>query len=103
MITKRQQGLLRLLVREYIDTASPVGSRAIVQKFDLPVSSATVRNDMVELEGEGYITRPHTSAGAIPTDDGYRYYVETTAETSDISLDFQRMIRHQFHQVELES
>ena len=56
MITKRQQGLLRLLVREYIDTASPVGSRAIVQKFDLPVSSATVRNDMVELEGEGYIT-----------------------------------------------
>lgn len=102
MITKRQQGLLRLLVREYIDTASPVGSRAIVQKFDLPVSSATVRNDMVELEVEGYITRPHTSAGAIPTDDGYRYYVETTADTSDISVDFQRTIRHQFHQVELE-
>lgn len=102
MITERQKELLCLLVREYIDTASPVGSHTMVQKYRLPVSSATVRNDMVELEEQGYILRPHTSSGAVPSDLGYRFYVETAAESTDLSQDQQRLIRHQFHQVEME-
>src|SRR3990172_5686785 len=76
MLTERRQRLLHLIVDEYITTAQPVASGAIVQKYRLPVSPATVRNEMALLEEEGYIGQPHTSAGRIPTDRGYRYYVE---------------------------
>ena len=76
MLTDRRQQVLRALIEEYIAHALPVGSRTIVEHYGLGVSSATVRNDLSALEEEGFIQQPHTSAGRIPTDAGYRAYVE---------------------------
>src|SRR3989304_4980336 len=70
MLTERRQRLLQFIVDEYVNTAQPVGSGAIVQKYHLPLSSATVRNEMACLEEEGYIVQPHTSAGRVPPDRG---------------------------------
>ncbi len=72
----RQKELFRNIVEEYIKTAQPVGSKSLVEKFHLDISSATVRNDMAELEDLGLIRQPHTSAGRVPTEDGYKYYVK---------------------------
>lgn len=72
-MTDRQQKILQAIVEQYAEVASPVGSSLLAKVFD--VSSATVRAEMAELEKNGYITQPHTSAGRIPTDRGYRYYV----------------------------
>ncbi len=71
----RQQTILELLVKEYIRTAEPVGSQVLVRKCKLNYSPATVRNEMAELEETGYLFQPHTSAGRVPTDKGYRFYV----------------------------
>lgn len=76
MLSDRRQQVLRALIEEYIAHALPVGSRTIVEHYSLGVSSATVRNDLSALEDEGFIQQPHTSAGRIPTDAGYRAYVE---------------------------
>lgn len=78
----RKSAILRAIVEEYVDTAQPVGSQTIAKSRDLGVSSATVRNDMTVLEREGYITQPHTSAGRIPTDRGYRYFVDHLTRAS---------------------
>lgn len=75
-LTSRQQIILGLVVREYVSTAAPVGSKGLADKFKLGVSSATVRNELSRLEELGYLTHPHTSAGRQPTDKGYRYFVE---------------------------
>ena len=72
----RRAAVLRAIVEEYVQTAQPVASQSIAQSRSLGVSSATVRNDMTQLEREGYIVQPHTSAGRIPTDQGYRYFVD---------------------------
>jgi heat-inducible transcriptional repressor len=72
----RKAAILRAIVEEYVETAQPVASRTVAQASHLRVSSATIRNDMTLLEREGYITQPHTSAGRIPTDRGYRYFVD---------------------------
>ena len=79
-------------------TAQPVGSNALVEKYELPVSSATIRNEMAALEEEGYIAQPHTSAGRVPTDLGYRYYVEALMREERVPEELEQMIRHQFHQ-----
>jgi heat-inducible transcriptional repressor len=97
-LTARQQLILGLVVREYISSAQPVGSRT-VQEYGLGVSSATIRNEMAQLEEMGYLTHPHTSAGRVPTEQGYRYFVERLMSESQLPVDEQRMIRHQFHQV----
>jgi heat-inducible transcriptional repressor len=97
-LTSRQQLILGLVVREYIATAQPVGSRAI-EGLGLGVSSATIRSEMGLLEELGYLTHPHTSAGRMPTERGYRYFVERLMRESQLPVDEQRMIRHQFHQV----
>ncbi|MGH9027137.1 MAG: heat-inducible transcriptional repressor HrcA, partial [Acidimicrobiia bacterium] len=73
---QRKAAILQAIVEEYVATAQPVGSQTIARSRDLGVSSATVRNDMNVLEREGYIVQPHTSAGRIPTDHGYRYFVD---------------------------
>lgn len=75
-ISKRQEQILLALIKEYIKTAQPLSSSFLVEKYDLGISSATARNDMAELEEGDYIFQPHTSAGRIPTDKAYRYYVE---------------------------
>ena len=72
----RKEQLLKAIVQEYVRTAEPVGSAFLAQKYRFGVSSATVRNDMAELEDEGYIVQPHTSAGRVPTEIGYRYYIQ---------------------------
>jgi heat-inducible transcriptional repressor len=99
----RTQAILRAVIEEYVASASPVGSEALVQRYNLGVSSATVRNVLAELELAGLLTHPHTSAGRIPTDLGYRYYVESIAELVPLSAVEQLMIRHQFGQVEFAS
>jgi heat-inducible transcriptional repressor len=99
MLSQRSATILKSIVERYIDQAVPVPSQSIIHSYGLEVSSATIRNEMMQLEREGYIIRPHTSAGSIPSDKGYRYYVETL---NDIRLpaNQQRMISHLFHQVE---
>lgn len=97
-LTPRQQLVLALVVRDYITTAQPVGSKAI-SDYGLGVSSATVRNEMGRLEELGYVQQPHTSAGRVPTEKGYRYFVERLMRESDLPVEEQRTIRHQFHQV----
>ncbi len=77
MPVERRARILGHIVSEYVNTAVPVGSATVVRKYGLPISAATVRNDMARLEEEGFITHPHTSAGRIPSDKGYRFYVET--------------------------
>ena len=79
MLDERKASILCAVVQEYISTGQPVGSAHIVKSAGLQVSSATVRNDMAYLEQEGFLVQPHTSAGRIPTDKGYRYFVDHVA------------------------
>jgi len=102
VLSDRKENILRIVVGEYVLMASPVGSESIVRRYGLGVSSATIRNEMAGLEEEGYIFRRHTSAGSVPSDKGYRYYVERLVEEEEIPLAERRMISHLFHQVEME-
>jgi heat-inducible transcriptional repressor len=99
----RAQAILRAVIEEYVSTATPVGSQALVDRYSLHVSSATVRNILAELEMNGLLTHPHTSAGRIPTDAGYRMYVESITDVVPLPAVEQLMIRHQFGQVEFAS
>ncbi len=99
----RSQAILRAVIEEYITSAQPVGSQALVQRYGLRLSSATVRNVLAELETAGLLTHPHTSAGRMPTDAGYRFYVESIVDAAPLSAVEQLMIRHQFGQVEFAS
>lgn len=100
--TERQEAILGLIVREYIETAHPVASTTLVDDYRLGVSSATVRNEMARLEELGYLSQPHTSAGRVPTEQGYRYFVECLMEKSELPEVEQRLIRHQFHQARMD-
>jgi heat-inducible transcriptional repressor len=80
-ITERQERILARVVEEYVATGAPVGSKTLVRRRDLPVSSSTVRNDLAVLEELGLLTHPHTSAGRVPTDLGYRYFVDRVLES----------------------
>jgi len=99
----RTQAILRAVIEEYVSTATPVGSQALVERYRLGVSSATVRNILAELELNGLLGHPHTSAGRIPTDAGYRWYVESIIDSAPLPAVEQLMIRHQFGQVEFAS
>jgi heat-inducible transcriptional repressor len=99
----RSQAILRAVIEDYVATAVPVGSQALVERYRLGVSSATVRNILAELEAQGFLTHPHTSAGRIPTDEGYRWYVESIIDSALMPDVNQLMIRHQFGQVEFAS
>src|SRR5262245_3501734 len=101
-LSERQQEVLRLVVQEYIKTAMQIGSKSIMMNYNLGVSSATIRNDMAVLEELGYLMHPHTSAGRVPTELGYRYFVEKLMEQVELHGEEQRMISHQFHQARLE-
>ena len=80
MLSDRRQRVLAALIEEYVANALPVGSRTLTERYRLGVSSATVRNELSVLEDEGYIAQPHTSAGRIPTDVGYRAFVDELLE-----------------------
>jgi heat-inducible transcriptional repressor len=100
-LTERQRRLLAGLIQQYVETAAPVGSEAL-RRHERAVSSATIRNDLATLEELGYLTHPHTSAGRVPTEKGYRYFVETLMDDLELPLTEQRMISHQFYQVTLD-
>jgi heat-inducible transcriptional repressor len=87
-MTSRQQQILSAIVEQYAEVASPVGSNLLAKAFN--VSSATIRAEMVELERQGFIMQPHTSAGRVPTDKGYRVYVNAIAESKDYETSEQR-------------
>jgi len=101
VIDDRKNKVLQAIVEDYVATAEPVGSRTIARKYNLGVSPATIRNEMSDLEDMGYLEQPHTSAGRIPSDRGYRYYVDclmpeysmSRAERERISQTFKRKIR----------
>lgn len=99
-ITARQERILRIIVREYVTTAIPVSSESVAQRLEVAVSPATVRNDMAVLAEKGYVMHPHTSAGRVPTDKGYRYFVERLMGQVELPEAERLMIQHQFHQVE---
>ncbi len=90
---KRKAYILATVVYEYIATAEPVGSHSLTQKYNLGISSATVRNEMAELEAGGYLVQPHTSAGRIPSDAGYRTYVDRLMQHEELTEDDRRRIR----------
>ena len=100
MITQRKTELLKTLVGDYIESANPVGSESFARKHSLGVSPATVRNDLADLEEQGYITRPHHSAGAVPLDKGYRFYVETMPLVEELTPESQHTLRFQFTKAE---
>jgi heat-inducible transcriptional repressor len=102
-LDERTQAILRAVIEEYVATATPVGSQALVDRYGLTVSSATVRAILHELETLGLLAQPYTSAGRVPTDAGYRYYVESIMESVPLAPVEQLMIRHQFGQVEFAS
>lgn len=101
-LTSRQEYLLGLIVQEYVNTPIPVSSKGLVESFGLDFSSATVRNEMAVLEQEGLVAAPHTSAGRVPTEAGYRYFVQRLLGDSDLAASEKRMIRRQFHQAYLD-
>ena len=92
MQNDRRLAVLRAIVEDYVSTEEPVGSKALVERHGLGVSSATVRNDMAVLEEEGYITQPHTSAGRVPTDKGYRLFVDRLTTVKPMSQAERRAI-----------
>ena len=101
MLSPRAGTILKSIVGQYIVKGMPISSQSITNDYELGVSPATIRNEMAHLEQEGYIIRPHPSAGSIPSDKGYRYYVETLTDI-ELPLTEQRLISHLFHQVEKE-
>lgn len=97
-LTERQETVLALVLHEYVENAEPVGSKRLLSKFDLGVSSATIRNDMAVLTEVGLLRQPHTSAGRVPTEEGYRYFVRRLLGETDLPAEEKRLISHQFHQ-----
>lgn len=101
-LTERQEYILGLMVRSYVESGLPVGSKFLVEQYNLDYSSATVRNEMAVLDELGYLEQLHTSAGRIPTEMGYRYFVQRLIGEFELPLDERQMIRHQFHQARLD-
>ena len=101
-LSERQRIILRLVVREYVATGRPVGSRTLVESSGIGVSPATIRNEMAALEELGYLEHLHTSGGRIPTDTGYRYFVAHLMGDIELPSSEQLTILHQFRQVELQ-
>lgn len=99
-LTPRQQAILKLIVHEFVQTGRPVGSKTLTERYTIGYSSATIRNEMAELENAGYIQHLHTSGGRVPTDVGYRYFVHNLMGAVELPPGEQIMISHQFRQAE---
>jgi heat-inducible transcriptional repressor len=97
-LTERQKTLLLLLIRDYIETALPVGSKRLVEHYHLDISPATIRNEMAALTEMGYLRQPHTSAGRVPSEEGYRYFVSQMMHNAELPETVQHTISHQFYQ-----
>lgn len=92
MVNERQKAILQAVIDEFIESAAPVASGRIVDKYHFPYSSATVRNDFLELDAQGYLEQPHTSAGRIPTDKGYRFYADAIFDSGKQPMHKQKML-----------
>ncbi|NWG28321.1 MAG: heat-inducible transcription repressor HrcA [Ignavibacteriaceae bacterium] len=98
-LNPREKAILRSIVQQFILTATPVGSRNITKKYDIGFSPATVRNIMADLEDSGYINHPHTSAGRVPTDKGYRYYVDSLMDVEKLNSKEKELIDSSLNQI----
>ncbi len=96
---ERKDRVFDIIVRSYIESAEPVGSRTISRRSDLGLSAASIRNVMADLEEEGFLKQPHTSAGRVPTDKGYRYWVDRLMEREQLSQKEQDWVRHELKRV----
>jgi heat-inducible transcriptional repressor len=103
-LNERKFRILEAIINDYIQTAEPIGSRTIAKKYGMGISSATIRNEMSDLEDMGFIKQPHTSSGRVPSDKGYRLYVDTMMRQQTLTLDenmfLQRMIMGNINQIE---
>ena len=97
-LTSRQKLILTLIIHEHIHTAQPVGSKTLVDKYELSMSSATVRNEMAYLTDVDLLRQPHTSAGRVPTEEGYRFFVGNLVHKTGLPTNTRRTIAHQFYQ-----
>lgn len=102
-LTERQKLVLGLVVQDYVESAQPVGSKHIVDHYGLDVSSATVRNEMAELTESGYLRQPFTSAGRVPTDEGFRFFVGELMHRQELPTATKHTISHQFYQARHET
>jgi len=101
-LTDRSQKILEAIIEEYIATAQPIGSKALTRNHGIKLSPASVRNVMAELEELGYLSSPHTSAGRIPTEKGYRFYVDTLLRVNDLDIRQKDQIELQYRQDSLQ-
>jgi heat-inducible transcriptional repressor len=97
-LSERQKTLLLIIIGDYIDVAQPVGSKRLVEHYHLDLSSATIRNEMSTLTELGYLRQPHTSAGRVPTEEGYRFFVSQMMDQAKLPKSIQNNISNQFHQ-----
>jgi heat-inducible transcriptional repressor len=97
-LTDRQKLIMTLIIHEHIRTAQPVGSNSLVDKYQLTMSSATVRSEMAALTDYGLLRQPHTSAGRLPTEEGYRFFVGNLVQQTGLPTNTRRTITHQFYQ-----
>jgi len=97
-LTERQKLILTLIVHEHTRTAQPVGSKTMVEQFSMQMSSATIRNEMAVLTEMGYLRQPYTSAGRVPTEEGYRFFVSNLTQQTTLPATTMRTISHQFYQ-----
>jgi heat-inducible transcriptional repressor len=97
-LSERENLILALVIHDYIESAQPVGSKNLVERYSLDFSSATVRNTMAELTEAGYLRQPYTSAGRVPTEEGYRFFVRQLMGQPDLPAPTKRTIAHQFYQ-----
>lgn len=98
-LDERKRLILKALINDYISTAEPVGSRTIAKRYDLGISSATIRNEMADLEDMGYLEQPHTSAGRIPSDKGYRTYVDHLMNNESLKSEEVEVIRERLYNI----
>ena len=97
-LSERQKLILALVIRHHIETAQPVGSKTLVEHYNLTLSPATIRNEMLALTDLGMLRQPHTSAGRVPSEEGYRYFVRQLMGNTELPVTTKRMISHQFYQ-----
>ena len=97
-LSERQKRRILLIIRDYIESAQPVGSKRLAEHYRINLSSATIRNEMAALTEMGYLRQPHTSAGRVPSEEGYRYFVSQMMNKAELPESVQATIAHQFHQ-----
>jgi heat-inducible transcriptional repressor len=97
-LNERQKLILAMVIHDYVETAQPVGSQSLVERYNLGISPATVRSVMVDLTDAGFLRQPHTSAGRVPTEEGYRYFVRQLMGQTELPANTRNTIVHQFYQ-----